>query len=154
MSGLMDLIQQHITPETVNRISREIGEDPATTQQAISAAIPHLASAAEQQDGLVAGGEATPSMLGGLGGLGGMMSGGAAGSGGAGGMLDGLAGMMGGGVGDVLGNILGGKHADVQDGVSKQTGLDPQKTGRILMMLAPIVLQALAAYRQRGGSRP
>jgi hypothetical protein len=158
MSGIMDVIQQHITPDTIKQISSAIGEDPAKTQQAVNAALPHLATAAEQAVGTGAtpagqgGGGATESLLGGLGG---MMSGaGGAGTEG-GGMLGGLAGMMGGNAGDILGNILGGRHAEVQQGVAKQSGLDPQKAGQLLTMLAPIVMQAIAKYRQQqSGPRP
>jgi hypothetical protein len=70
-----------------------------------------------------------------LGGLGGMMSGGA-----------------GGGIGGILGNILGGHESTVQDGVTQASGLDPQKTKRLLMILGPIVLAAIAHHRSQTGA--
>ncbi|MBA2707043.1 MAG: DUF937 domain-containing protein, partial [Gemmatimonadaceae bacterium] len=49
MAGMMDFIQQQITPETITRISNEIGEDPEKTRQAIDASIPMLAGAISTQ---------------------------------------------------------------------------------------------------------
>jgi 2-oxoglutarate dehydrogenase E2 component (dihydrolipoamide succinyltransferase) len=40
MSGILDTVQQQLSPDTVNQISQQLGVDPATTQQAITAALP------------------------------------------------------------------------------------------------------------------
>jgi hypothetical protein len=59
-----------------------------------------------------------------------------------------------GGAGGILGNILGGNHSAVEDGVTQASGLDRAKTGRLLMILAPIVLGALARHRSQTGANP
>ena len=75
-------------------------------------------------------------MLGGAGGLGGVL----------GGMLGGAAG------GGILGDLLGSKQADVEDGVTQASGLDRAKSGKLLMVLAPIVLAAIARHRSQSGA--
>ena len=177
MSGIQDIIQNELTPDKINQISGAIGADPATTQQAIAAAVPmimggmaaHAATpagaeaidtATEQHSGML---DSLSGMLGGagsgglgtiLGDLTGMMGGGAPGSAPAsGGGLGGLGGMLGSAAaGGILGKILGANHPNVQNGVTQASGLDPQKAGRLLMILAPIVLAAIAHHKQSTGS--
>jgi hypothetical protein len=149
MAGIIDLIRQQITPETINQISSEIGEDPAKTRQAIDASVPLLAGAVSTQvpDAAQATGDPAtqPAMFGGLG----DMITGAGGAGGAGGIGGAIGGMLGGGAaGGILDSILGGSHASVQNDVSKASGIQPQKVMRILTMLAPIVLAAYSKHRQ------
>ena len=155
MAGIIDIIRQQITPETVDRISTEIGEDPAKTRQAIDASVPLLAGAISTQvpDAAQATGDpaAQPAMFGG--GLADIVSaaGGAGGSGGIGGAL---GGMLGGGAGGgMLDSILAGSHETVQNDVSKASGIQPQKVMRILTMLAPIVFAAYTKHRQ-GSTAP
>lgn len=178
MSGIADIVQQHLTPDIINQISNAIGADPATTQQAIDSAIPAIvggmANHAATADGSAAIQAAADDHAGILGQLGGMLGGAgggggllgnlagmvegagasnSAGSGGLGGMLGGLGGMLGGsGAGGILGSILGGSHSAVTDGVSQASGLDRQKTMRLLMILAPIVLAAVARHRSTAGA--
>jgi hypothetical protein len=73
---------------------------------------------------------------------------GAMGGGGGGGA--GIGGGSGSGVGGLLGTLLGGHHDTVAQGVGQATGLEPDKSKRLLMILAPIVLAALA--RRHGNS--
>lgn len=152
MSGIQDLIQSQLTPDKINQISSAIGADPATTQQAVNAAVPMMMGGMAQHAASPAGASAIESAAGQhagmLDGIGGML-------GGAGldGVLGGLGGMLGGaggsgGVGGILGSILGSSHSQVQDGVTQASGLDRQKTAKLLMMLAPIVLAAIAHHKQ------
>ena len=61
-----------------------------------------------------------------------------------------LGGLLGGAVGGkILGHILGGKQPQAQEGIAKQTGLDAQQVGKLLMILAPIVMGALAKRKQQ-----
>lgn len=147
MAGIIDLIRQQITPETINQISSEIGEDPARTRQAVDASVPLLAGAISTQvpDAAQAMGDpaAQPAMFGG--GLGDVISA----AGGTGGLGGALGGMLGGGAaGGMLDSILGGSHSTVQNDVSKASGIDPQKVMKILTMLAPIVFAAYTKHRQ------
>ena len=135
--SLLDLVQQQLGPNGVQEISQQLGADPATTERAIQAALPMMvggmASAAQQP-----GGESVlQSAIGTLGG-----------SGGEGGMLGGLAGALGsGGAGGILGSILGQHHSTVQDGVQQSSGLDAGKAGKLLILLAPFVIRALARHQ-------
>ena len=157
--AIEDTIRQQLSPELIANISQQIGADPATTQQAVNAAVPMLMGGMAAHTATPAGAEsleAAASESGGmLDSLGGML-GGAGGAGGLGGVLGGLGGMLGGsgGAGGILGSILGGRHADVEDGVSQASGLDRAKTGKLLMMLAPIVLAAIARHRSQTGATP
>jgi len=169
MSGVTNLVQQQLTPDTINQISSSIGADPATTQQAVNAALPMMLGGMAAHGTNPAGAQAINAAAsehsGMLDAIGGMLGGGGsgAGAGGLGGILGGLGGMMGGAgqggsgglgglAGGVLGNILGSNHSEVQNGVSKASGLDPQKAGKLLMILAPIVLAALARRKQQTGA--
>lgn len=141
MSGILDFIKDQITPDTINRISTEIGEDPEKTRQAVDASVPLIAGALSTQEVAQATGDAAmqPSMLGGLGD---MISGG----GGLGGALGGVLGGASGG-GGMLDSILGGSQSTVQKDISNASGIQPQKVMRILTMLAPIVLAAYTKYK-------
>jgi hypothetical protein len=158
MSGIQDLIQSQLTPDKINQISSAIGADPATTQQAVNAAVPMMMGGMAQHAATPAGASAIEAAAGQhagmLDGLGGML-------GGAGldGVLGGLGGMLGGaagagGIGGILGSILGSSHSQVQDGVTQASGLDRQKTAKLLMMLAPIVLAAIAHHKQTTNATP
>ena len=172
MSGIADIVQQHLTPETINQISAAIGADPATTQQAVNAAVPMIVGGMAAHASTPAGADSiqaeADNHAGILGQLGGMLGG----AGGAGGILGGLAGMMegqggsggGGGLGGlggilgsaaaggILGKVLGGNHDAVTDGVTQATGLDRAKATKLLMILAPIVLAAIAHHRSTTAS--
>src|SRR5687767_5529921 len=94
MAGILDFVREQITPETINSISTEIGEDPAKTKEAIDASVPLLAGAISTQEAATATGDTAgqPAMFGGLADM-------VSGAGGAGGA---------GGIGGALGGILGG----------------------------------------------
>lgn len=156
MPGIQDLIQGQLTPDTITQLSQSIGADPATTRQAVDAAVPMLlggmaqhASSPQGVSAIEAASDQHEGLFGGLGdALGGAL-------GGSGGVLGGLGGMLGGagGAGGILGNILGSRHDQVTDGVSQASGLDKQKSMKLLMMLAPLVLAAVARHRKQTNAR-
>lgn len=147
MSGITDLVQQQLTPAMINQISSAIGADPATTQQAVDAALPMMvggmAAHAATPDGAAAIQSESANHAGILGQLGGMLGGG-----GLGGMLGSAA------AGGILGKIFGSNHGAVADGVTQASGLDSQATKRLLMILAPIVLAAVAHHRSTTNASP
>lgn len=155
LMSLLDLVQQQLGAGGTEQIAQQIGADPATTQSAIQAAIPMLlggmAGAARQPEGAAAINSAV-SQSSGLGGIGGML-GGLLGGGGGGGALGGLGGLLGGGggLGGMLGGLLGGHQDAVQDGVQQASGLSGDQTKKLLMILAPIAIAAIAHYRSQGG---
>ena len=144
--SLLDLVQQQLGPSGTQQIAQQIGADPGTTQNAIQAALPMLlggmAGAARQPGGATA----LQGMLGqaGGGGLGGMLGGLLGGGAGAG--MGGMSGGMGGGG---LGGLLGGHETEVQNGVQQASGLNGDQTRRLLMILAPIAIAAIAHKRQQ-----
>jgi hypothetical protein len=128
--SLLDIVQQHLGPDQIQQISQHLGTDPATTSNAIQAALPMLvggmAHTAQQPGGAAViqnavddhGAGGILGSLGGLGGLAGMLGGASqptsGSTGGLGGILQQAANAAqqntGGSsqVGGVLGQILGG----------------------------------------------
>jgi len=55
MASTLDLVQEHLGPQEIQQISQQLGTDPATTQQAVNAALPAivggLASTSQQPGG-------------------------------------------------------------------------------------------------------
>lgn len=114
------------------------------------------------------GGSGSGSLLGGLmdGGQSQSQQGGAADllgtllGGGGGGMANVLGGLLGtapassrtSNIAGILGNILGGGNvAPIQQGVSKATGLDANKIGALMAMLAPMIMGALGKVKRQQG---
>ena len=75
-----------------------------------------------------------------LGGLVGSLLGGSGGSGAGAKALDGAG---------ILGHIFGNRRSAVEGGVAKASGLDGGQIGKLLMLLAPIVMSALAKVKQQ-----
>ncbi len=157
MTAVIDFIQQQITPDIVNNISTDIGEDPAKTRQAIDASIPLLAGAMSTQvpdpTNTAADSGTQRAMLGGLGDMisGAAETGNTGGLGGLGGALGGMLGGAGAGGEGILDSILGGSQSTVQDDVAKASGIAPQKVMRVLTMLVPIVIAAYTRQRKAEG---
>lgn len=129
--SVVDLVHDHLGPQEIQQISQQLGVDPATAQNAVQAAVPMMvggmASTADQPGGATA----IQSLFGSHGGvldnLGSILSAGAPGDGGG-----------------ILGQILGRHQNTVQSGVQQASGLGSDQTRKLLMILGPIVLAALA----------
>ena len=139
MASLIDLVKEHLGPQELSQISQQLGIDPATTQQAVNSALPALvgglASTAQQPQADSEIQQLIGSHAGVLGSLGSLL--------GAGAPADG---------GGVLGKILGRNQQDVQQGVQQASGLGSDQTRKLLMILAPIVIGALAKRAMNHGS--
>ena len=141
MSSIADMITQRLQGPQLQQLATQIGADEQATQRAVQTAVPMLlggmARNTAQPEGQAALGRALQNHDGGLlDDLGGLLGSGGAGSAG----------------GAILGHIFGGRRDTVAEGVGKASGLNAGQAGRLLMILAPIVMAALARRRQEAGT--
>jgi hypothetical protein len=137
--SLIDLVTQQLGSGGVQQLSQQIGADEQQTAGAIQMALPvllgGLAKNAQSPQGAQSLSGALDQHAGGLlGGLGGLLGGGAA--------ADGAG---------ILGHVLGGRQPAVEQGIGKAAGLDSAQVGKLLMMLAPVVMAVLARRKQEQG---
>ncbi len=148
MSGLMDLISQHVGKEQVSNIAKQIGATPEQTESAISLVIPTLLGAvarkADSNEGATQLHQALQSQDSGglLGQLGGLLSGS------AGSMVTSALGGNGGSMGDLLSSILGGRQSKVEQGIGKASGLSAAQIASLMAMLAPLIMGTLRKTAQ------
>lgn len=141
--SILEALQGQLGGDTIARISQQIGADPSTTQNAIQMALPTLlgglAMNAERPEGARAIDGALErdhdgSVLDDLGSLLGGAGGGRAANGAG-----------------ILGHIFGERQTTVQQGLGRASGLDAQQMGRLLMILAPIVMAYLGKKKRQEG---
>jgi len=139
--ALMDIVQQHLGQSEVTQISQQLGVSPSVAQTAIAAAIPMImggmARHAAQPQGAQSVQQAITAHDGVTDDVGSVLQ--------AGPPAD-VSGTSGG----LLGRILGTHRDAVQENVQQASGLDAEKTKKLLMMLSPVVLGVLARH-QFGG---
>ncbi|MES2811090.1 MAG: DUF937 domain-containing protein [Bacteroidota bacterium] len=136
MAGILDLINSDLGKQIISGIGNQAGTTEGETSSVLASALPTLVNAMQNntQSEQGAGG-----LLGAL--LGGKHDGG---------LLDNLGGLLGGGGidtedgGKILGHVLGGNQANVEAGLSQNTGVSSDKIGMILKMAAPILMAYLA----------
>ena len=138
--SLLEMLQQRLGGQAVDQMSRKIGADPGTTGNAVDAALPLLLAALARNAN--AGGQAQSLHT-------------AISQDHDGSVLDDVPGFIdraesGPGAG-ILRHILGVRQQNVQAGLGQATGLDPQKAGQLLTMLAPLVLGALGRTKREKG---
>jgi hypothetical protein len=139
--ALLDMLGQQLQGNTLKQISQQLGTDEGTTAKAVAVALPMLlgglARNASTDNGAAALDQALTRDHDGS-------------------LLDApqraVADPMAFGGGNILGHIFGQRQAPVEQGVAKATGLDAQRAGKLLMMLAPIVMAALARARSGQGT--
>lgn len=131
--SLIEEVQQHLGPAEIQQISQQLGIEPQAAQTAVESALPMMVAGMAGTAQQPAGEEQIRSLFGAHGGTLGNLAA----------AITGAAGGTGGG-GGLLGTILGGHHKTVEDGVGQTTGLQPDQSKRLLMILAPIVLAVLA----------
>ena len=136
MPSIFDSVTEQLSGANLTQLSQQIGSDEATTAQAVQAALPMLlgglARNASSADGAASLGNALNEHRGGL-----MQN------------LGGLLGNAESGPGaGILGHIFGGKRETMESGMGQATGLKQQQVGKLLMVLAPIVMAALARRQQ------
>lgn len=140
MASLLDTLKQYVGNDTLQQLSRQLGADPGTTSAAVSTALPILVGALARNASTSEGATALTNALAKdhdgsvLDNIGAAVSNYQQGSGAA-----------------ILGHVLGSSSQPVVQGVSKTSGLAPDKTGALLQMLAPVVLGALGKARKQDG---
>jgi hypothetical protein len=132
------MVARQLGGETLGKISRQLGTNEGTTGSAISAALPLLVNALARNASSDEGAHALSRAL----------SRDHDGS-----ILDGLGDFLNnpdGGPGEgILRHVLGGRRPTVEAGLSKSSGLDTASIGKLMGMLAPILMGALGkAQRQ------
>lgn len=137
-ASILDVLNQQLGGDAVATLSHRIGADPATTQRAVSGALPMLVAALANNSSDRQG---ASSLLGALD------------RDHDGSILDDVAGFLGqgdtsGGEG-ILGHVLGRRQTVAAQGVSRMSGLDAGSAGKLMAMLAPLVMGALGRARRQ-----
>ncbi len=138
MNPLLDLLQGQIGGGALAQVSQRLGADQGQTTQAVAAALPMLLGAlarnAAKPDGAQAlhgaltrdhDGRALDDLPGALN---------------RPDTADGNA---------ILGHVFGERRGAVETGVSRVSGLDGQRTGQLMAMLAPVVMGALGRMQRQ-----
>jgi len=137
MGSLLDLLQQQIGDGEIRRMSRTLDADEDQVRKATAGALPLLVSALARN--AEDPGEARS--------LAGALERDHDGS-----LLDQVSSFLGqGDAGDgfgILGHVLGGRQQAAERGVAQASGLDMAKVGRLLALLAPIVMAALGKMKR------
>jgi hypothetical protein len=151
MSTILDDLTSELQGNTLSQMSRQVGADEASTALAVSMALPMLvgglAREAETPDGAQSLDRALEedhdgSLLDNVSPLFGPATSGAA---------DVAVPRALNGAG-ILEHVLGGKREPVQQGIGRATGLNSQQVGRLLMMLAPLVMAYLGRRKRKTGA--
>lgn len=139
--AILDMLQQQLSGNTLSQISQQLGTDENTTGKAVALALPMLLGGLAKNASTDTGAAAIDQALT---------------RDHDGSLLDNphqaVANPMAFGGGGILGHIFGQRQAPVEQGVAKATGLDPQRAGKLLMILAPLVMAALARARSNQGA--
>lgn len=142
MSSILDLLNSQLGAGGVEAISRQLGIDPQTAQNAIAGAIPILTGALAQHASTPGGAASLSNAL----------------QQHDGSILDQATQYLGQGdtsMGDgILSHILGGNRGNASNGLAQATGLDAGTAGKLLMMLAPLVMGAIGRAHNQQGQDP
>lgn len=150
MTTLLDTLSSRLQGENLTQISRQLGADEQTTSRAISMALPVLLGGLAQEAQTPSGAQSLDralaedhdgSLLDNVSALFGPAASGAA---------DVATPRMLNGAG-ILEHVLGRKREPVQQGIGQATGLNTQQVGRLLMMLAPLVMAYLGRRKRAEG---
>ena len=148
MSGLLDLINSPMGKQIISGVAGQTNQPESKTADVLSMAMPILMGAMKRN-------ASTP---GGAQGLYNALSNKHDGS-----ILDNLGGLFGGGVDQevmddgagILGHVLGNKQPQVENALSRKSGMDAGSIGQILKVAAPILLGYLGKQtRQQNVSNP
>lgn len=145
MAGLMDLLNSDIGKQLISGASAKSGQSEGATANILSMALPVLMGAMKKN---VQSPEGAAGLMGALSGKH------------SGGILDMIGDVMGnGGPSDdvmtdgagILGHLLGGKQAQVENALSSKSGVDAGAVGNILKVAAPVLMGVLGKQTQQSG---
>jgi hypothetical protein len=136
---ILGMLTEQLGGGALEKISRQLGTDEQTAGNATAAGVSALIGALSKNAGKADGATALDSALS---------------KDHDGSVLDNLTGFLdnpdtGTGQG-ILNHVLGGRQRQVQSGLSQATGLDSDGAGKLLSMLAPVVMGALGKAKQQG----
>ncbi len=138
MSALLDIILGKLQGGNLDELSKSVGADKQATGNALAAALPVLIGALNRNTNDPSGAASLEKAL--------------ESSDHDGSLLDNLSGFLkqgNTGMGDgILKHILGGKRGNVESGIAKSSGLDADTIGKLLPMLAPLVMSALGKRKR------
>jgi hypothetical protein len=151
MSTILDDLTAQIQGNTLSQMSRQLGADETATAQAVSMALPMLIGGLAREAETPTGAQSLDRALA---------------EDHDGSLLDNISSLFGpatSGAADVatpralngagiLEHVLGRKKEPVQQGIGRATGLNGQQVGRLLMMLAPLVMAYLGRRKRETGA--
>jgi hypothetical protein len=151
MSTILDDLTAQIQGNTLSQMSRQLGADETATAQAVSMALPMLIGGLAREAETPTGAQSLDRALA---------------EDHDGSLLDNISSLFGPattGAADVavpralngagiLEHVLGRKKEPVQQGIGRATGLNGQQVGRLLMMLAPLVMAYLGRRKRETGA--
>lgn len=140
-NSILGDLQRSLGPDTIQKLSQQLGTDPGATSNAISLALPVLISSLSRNASNPQGAADLDRALG-------AHDGSVVNN--FGGNLGGLLG--GGGIGGaILGHILGNRRGPVEQGVGRASGLDGAQVAQLLTLLAPLVMGVLGKMKREKG---
>jgi hypothetical protein len=167
MSLITDMLLSQLGGGQLDNIAGALGADSSITQKAMQAAIPALLGGLASNAATPAGAASLASaldndhdgsMLDNVGSLLGMFGGGGASKSGMGGLMGAAAGMLGGGGASkaangagILKHVFGSKESAVAGAVSEASGMDLAQAGKLLAMVAPLVMGAVGKAKKANG---
>ncbi|WP_373518606.1 DUF937 domain-containing protein [Pricia sp.] len=142
MSGLLDLLNSPMGKQLITGVASQTGNSTDQTGSVLTMALPLLMGAMKKNASTSEGAQ-------------GLMS--ALSNKHDGGILNDLGGLFGGGVDQsvkddgagILGHVLGGKQAQVENALSQKSGMDISTIATILQVAAPILMGMIGQKKQQ-----
>ncbi|HZJ19371.1 MAG TPA: DUF937 domain-containing protein [Pricia sp.] len=142
MSGLLDLLSSPMGKQLISGVAGQTGNSTDQTGSVLTMALPLLMGAMKKNASTPEGAQ-------------GLMS--ALSNKHDGGILNDLGGLFGGGVDQsvkddgagILGHVLGGKQAQVENALSQKSGMDASTIATILQVAAPILMGMIGKQKQQ-----
>lgn len=140
MAGVMDFVMDQLGDSGIGAIAGQLGVDEDGASSAVQTALGVLSGAMARNAAEPEGAAALTTALE---------------KDHDGGIFDNLGGFLGnisGGAGaGILGHVLGGQQAEVEQGIAKQSGLSLDKVAPLLQTVAPLLLGALGKKKKEEG---